>query len=96
MNSNFQDNSFYVKLGVSDNNERGETVFCVRTYIDNTPVKKILEEDFDKAMDMAKSLVAGDLNKVKVNIRAQRRAKHLILEERRIKNRKTAPESLVR
>jgi len=88
--------SFFVRVGVSDNNERGATVFCVRTYMGGIPVKKVLEEDFDAAMELAYALVGGDHSKVEVNVRAQRRAKRLVLEERREKKRKTAPESLVR
>lgn len=88
--------NFFVRVGVSDNNERGATVFCVRTYMDGIPVRKILEEDFDKAMEIALGLVGGNHDKVDVNVRAQRRAKRIVLEERREKKRKTAPESLVR
>jgi hypothetical protein len=90
--------SFYVKIGVSDNNEWNKTCFCVRTYVEGTPAKKILAEDFDDAWEKATVLVGGDTNKIDVNVRAQRRAKHLILEERRSKRneQQTAPESLTR
>jgi len=72
-----------IRIGLSDNNEYGKIMFCIRTYYGERPVAKKMKEDFDEALDLATKLADGDQNKVKVNIRAARRAKQIILEKSR-------------
>jgi len=85
-----------IGIGVSDANEKDQTLFCVRTYVNGKPISKKLVEDFDEAMELAMDLANGKQENIIINVRAQRRAKRIILQKIREKEeQRTAHRSLV-
>ena len=86
-----------IGIGVSDNNEHDQTLFCVRTYVNERPVAKKLVEDYDEAYQLALDLANGKAEDISINVRAQRRAKRMVLQQLREKqqDKGTAPKSLM-
>jgi hypothetical protein len=82
-----------VKIGVSDNNERNETLFCVRIYDDKGPLSKKLFEGFDEAFEYAATLI--NPSEIEINVRATRRMKKLILQRARAERLQVSPNSKI-
>ena len=74
----------FIKIGLSDNNEYGRIMFCVRTYLENKPCKKVYFEEFDDAVEHAQK-TSPNRDAIDINVRAQRHAKKVILQRRKEK-----------
>ena len=72
----------FIKIGLSDNNEYGHIMFCVRTYLENKPCRKVYFEEFDDAVDHANK-TSPNQDAIEINVRAQRHAKKIILQRRK-------------
>ncbi len=72
----------FIKIGLSDNNEYGHIMFCVRTYLENKPCRKVYFEEFDDAVDHANK-TSPNRDAIEINVRAQRHAKKVILQRRK-------------